>query len=54
MSKPPIVAVPELADMNPVSIRMVVDLPAPLGPRKPSTWPRGTEKVTSTTAGRSS
>src|SRR5919202_7149373 len=35
-------------------MRIVVDLPAPLGPRKPSTWPRGTENVTSTIAGRSS
>src|SRR5919106_3731680 len=29
---------------------MVVDLPAPLGPRNPSTWPRGTSKLTSSTA----
>ena len=28
--------------MKPASIRMVVDLPAPLGPRKPSTSPRAT------------
>ena len=26
--------------MKPVSMRMVVDLPAPFGPRKPSTSPR--------------
>src|SRR5258707_13662401 len=29
---------------------MVVDLPAPLGPRKPSTSPRGTENDTLSTA----
>src|SRR5829696_914199 len=28
----------------PVSILMVVDLPAPLGPRIPSIWPEGTVK----------
>jgi len=28
--------------MKPVTIRMVVDLPAPLGPRKPRTSPRST------------
>src|SRR5579872_4631377 len=32
---------------------MVVDLPAPLGPRKPSTWPRGTSKLRSSIAVRS-
>ena len=31
-------------------IRMVVDLPAPLGPRKPVTRPRPTVKDTSSTA----
>src|SRR5262245_10166605 len=36
--------------MNPVSMRMVVDLPAPFGPRKPSTSPRSTENETSFTA----
>src|SRR6185503_10441168 len=36
--------------MNPVSMRMVVDFPAPLGPRKPSTSPRSTENETSFTA----
>src|SRR5215470_3661227 len=30
--------------------RMVVDLPAPLGPRKPSTSPRGTLRVMPSTA----
>ena len=36
--------------MKPVTMRMVVDLPAPLGPRKPSTSPRSTENDTSFTA----
>ena len=36
--------------MKPVSMRMVVDLPAPFGPRKPSTSPRATVKLTSSTA----
>ena len=30
--------------MNPAIMRMVVDLPAPLAPRKPSTSPGATEK----------
>src|SRR5437868_1037766 len=33
---------PSVGGMNPVIIRMDVDLPAPLGPRKPSTSPRST------------
>ena len=36
--------------MKPVIIFMVVDLPAPLGPRKPKTWPFGTLKLTPSTA----
>jgi len=36
--------------MNPVSMRMVVDLPAPLGPRKPSTSPFSTVNETPFTA----
>src|SRR5205807_7990266 len=31
-------------------MRMVVDFPAPLGPRKPTTWPRSTAKETWSTA----
>src|SRR5919109_2416959 len=31
-------------------MRMVVDLPAPFGPRKPTTWPRSTAKETWSTA----
>jgi hypothetical protein len=36
--------------MNPVIMRMVVDLPAPLGPRNPSTSPRSTVNETWLTA----
>src|SRR5262249_22768030 len=36
--------------MKPVTMRMVVDLPAPFGPRKPSTSPRSTAKDTPSTA----
>ena len=36
--------------MKPVIMRMVVDLPAPFGPRKPSTSPRSTVNETSFTA----
>src|SRR5690242_10542450 len=36
--------------MNPVIIRMVVDLPAPFGPRKPKTSPRSTPNEISLTA----
>jgi hypothetical protein len=32
------------------SIRMVVDLPAPFGPRKPKTWPGSTRRSRSLTA----
>src|SRR4051812_45036001 len=41
---------PEVGGMNPVTMRMVVDLPAPFGPRKPRTSPRSTPKERSFTA----
>src|ERR1051326_4096899 len=41
-SKPPTATLPSVGGMKPVIIRMVVDLPAPFGPRKPSTSPRST------------
>src|SRR5262245_47164461 len=41
---------PDVGGMKPVSMRMVVDLPAPFGPRKPSTSPRSTVNDTSFTA----
>src|SRR4051812_22150414 len=43
-------AVPAVGIMKPANIRMVVDLPAPFGPRKPSTSPRATLKLTRSTA----
>src|SRR3954469_20034415 len=41
---------PALGGMKPVIMRIVVDLPAPLGPRKPSTSPRSTLNEMSSTA----
>src|SRR2546428_12585473 len=41
---------PAVGRSRPVSILMVVLLPAPLGPRKPKKRPRGTSKETSSTA----
>src|SRR5204863_350956 len=40
MSNPPTLTEPAVGGMKPVIMRMVVDLPAPFGPRKPSTAPR--------------
>jgi len=39
MEIPQMLASPLFGEMNPVTIRMVVDFPAPLGPRNPSTSP---------------
>ena len=50
MSNPPTVTVPLEGGIKPVIMRMVVDLPAPLGPRNPSTSPRSTEKEIPSTA----
>src|SRR5439155_19631700 len=44
------IAVPEVGARKPVIIFIVVDLPAPFGPRKPSTSPRGTVNEMSSTA----
>jgi len=41
---------PEVGGINPVIIRMLVDFPAPLGPRNPSTSPFSTENETPFTA----
>ena len=41
---------PLSAGIRPVSIRMVVDFPAPFGPRKPKNEPRGTSRSTPSTA----
>ena len=49
-SKPMIAARPEEGRRRPVSILMVVVLPAPLGPRKPTISPRATARLTPRTA----
>ena len=41
---------PEVGGVSPTITRMVVDLPAPLGPRKPVTRPGLAVNVTSSTA----
>ena len=41
---------PRVADSSPTTRRIVVDLPAPLGPRNPVTLPGRTVKLTSSTA----
>ena len=43
-------AEPDVAGVRPTMIRMVVDFPAPLGPRKPVTRPGRAVKLTSSTA----
>jgi hypothetical protein len=43
-------ALPAVGASSPTIIRIVVDFPAPLGPRKPVTIPGRTVKVTSSTA----
>src|SRR3954468_17936217 len=49
-STPPTIALPDVGSSKPHNIRMVVDLPAPLLPRKPKISPRRTSKVTRSTA----
>src|SRR5438876_440715 len=49
-SSPHTETAPALGGMKPVIMRMVVDLPAPLGPRNPSTSPFPTSKETPSTA----
>ena len=41
---------PDVIDMSVVSIRTVVDLPAPFGPRNPNTSPAATSRSTPRTA----
>src|ERR1022692_2277187 len=48
--KPRISMLPASQGISPVSMRMVVDFPAPLGPRKPKNDPRGTSRSTPSTA----
>jgi len=50
MSWPQMLARPAVGVTKPANIRMVVVLPAPFGPRKPSTSPGATWKLTSSTA----
>src|SRR5215471_10513105 len=52
-SRPRMSIFPELGASKPVSILIVVDLPAPLGPRKPKNCPGATRRLTSSTATRS-
>src|SRR5688572_4389613 len=52
-SQPATRASPEVGASSPVSILMVVVLPAPFGPRKPNTSPRRTAKLTWSTATKS-
>ena len=47
---PPMLASPSLGARNPVRSFIVVDFPAPLGPRKAATCPCGMENVTSRVA----
>src|SRR3954462_8919102 len=49
-SNVPTLTLPAVGGMKPVIMRIVVDFPAPLGPRKPSTSPRSTEKEIPSTA----
>ncbi len=50
MSCPQTLTCPAVGEMKPAIMRMVVDLPAPLAPRNPSTSPGATLKVKSSTA----
>src|SRR6202020_2347502 len=50
MSCPQTETCPAVGEMKPAIMRMVVDLPAPLAPKKPSTSPGATENVRSSTA----
>src|SRR6266852_9903565 len=49
-SKPATVAVPEVGGRKQVSLLMVVVLPAPFGPRKPTIWPFSTSNEMWSTA----
>src|ERR1035437_1282757 len=52
-SKPATVPVPAEGRRRPQSIRIVVDFPAPLGPRKPKISPRATSRLMPLTATKS-
>src|SRR6185503_19418945 len=49
-SKPPTTARPEVGAISPHSTRIVVDFPAPLGPKKPKISPGRTSRFRSATA----
>src|SRR5690242_9646003 len=49
-SKPATVAAPDVGGRKHVRMRMVVVLPAPFGPRKPTIWPFWTSNEMSSTA----
>src|ERR1700722_12656638 len=49
-SKPPTTARPDVGAISPHSTRIVVDFPAPLGPRKPKISPACTSRFNSATA----
>src|SRR5215469_9183758 len=49
-STPPMKAVPAVGRSRPTIILMVVDLPAPFGPRKPKNSPRRTTRLSPLTA----
>jgi hypothetical protein len=44
------VTLPLVGRSRPTIMRIVVDLPAPFGPRKPVTWPGRTVKLMPSTA----
>ena len=44
ISFPKICALPEVGEISPVRVRMVVDFPAPLGPIKPKNSPSLTDR----------
>src|ERR1700754_2686348 len=50
MSWPQTLAVPLVGVRKPAIMRMAVDLPAPLGPSRPSTWPGSARRLSESTA----
>ena len=52
ISNPATSTIPLVGGMNPVIIFIVVDFPAPFGPRKPRISPCSTEKLSEVTAGK--
>src|SRR3954463_10640792 len=50
VSNPQMIAFPLLFTTRPARMLISVDLPAPLGPSSPKIWPRGTSKLTLSSA----